>query len=150
MTELQGLQSFTPGQNISVTTWNTAGVSIQNIRIYLAEQGLESDIWLLQEVARKESGWSKPEACGRPTLQKYQGLDTWSGVAIAYDSHKFIARKRKVCEQGIWILLEIAGTTKQFWVGSGYLSTRVSQDIYELQRAALLKALPPTSAPIIL
>ena len=124
-------------------------VSIQKIQIYLAEQGLESEIWLLQEVARKESGWSKPVACGRLTLQKYQGLDAWRGVAIAYDSRKFIARKRKACEQGIWILLEIAGTTKQFWVGSGYLSTGVSQDIYELQRA-LLKALPPASEPIIL
>ena len=134
-----------------VTSWNTAGVSFEKVQDYLNSfDGRKSDIWLLQEVARAESGWAVPLTCGKFILQRYQGLDTWRGLVIAYDSEKFIARKRKACEHGIWLLLEAVGTGKPFWLGSGYLSTGIPQDAYELQHAALLRALPVTTHPVLI
>ena len=103
----------------------------------------------MQEMPRRESGWNKPQQCGTMQLHWYQGLDVWRGVAIAVDSRRCIVKKRKGSEHGMWLLLQIKGSSRCVWVGSCYLSTGVSQDVYELQQAALLKALPPSPWPVL-
>ena len=46
-----------------------------------------------------QAGYRKPKVCGKFTLMRYQGLATWRGVGIAFDTSKFCMRAKKACEQ---------------------------------------------------
>ena len=99
---------------------NFIGVGIRKVHEFLDAASLRDDgIWLLQELPRSQPGWDrKPKVCGTLTLMRYQGLDTWRGVGIAFDASKFCIRAKKACEHGIWILLQRVASKQCFWVGS--------------------------------
>ena len=133
-------------------SWNVGGVDEAAVPQALRDLGqrlADEDVFLLQEVPRREAGWHADCHEGWSTVS-FRHEDTWRGTGLLYKESKWKIVRRLKSGRGTWFRLRHVIFANEIWVGTAHFDPSCTQVVHRAAVEEHLASLKPTSLPVIL
>ncbi|CAE7579342.1 RTase [Symbiodinium sp. CCMP2592] len=131
--------------------WNIGGAPVEDLPRAVKENvgaGVELRVGLVQELPRRQAGWSSTTLEGLRLLQ-HRHPNQWRGVGILFQPSIWGVISRKTSRRGIWVLLRHLESGQEIWFGTLHLQPGLPQAEYHADAADYFSCLPSHAKQVV-